>query len=84
MKILATGRLPEEVMSLLTKDHQVEANPQDRPMERSAIIRSLSDKEGLIATITDPIDGELMDLAPNLKMIANLAVGYDNIDLEAA
>jgi glyoxylate reductase len=46
--------------------------------------RRLKDKEGLIAVLTDRIDGAVMDAAPALKIIANIAVGYDNIDVPAA
>jgi glyoxylate reductase len=84
MKVLVTGRLPEEVISLIKADHEVVANELDRPMPREEILRHLSDKDGLLSMVTEKIDAELMDSGPNLKMIANYGVGYDNIDLEAA
>ena len=83
-KILVTGRLPDEVMERLAGVCDMEANREDRPMERQQVLDKISDKEGLLSVITDRVDAELMDRAPNLKIISNLAVGYNNIDVAAA
>jgi glyoxylate reductase len=84
MEILVTARLPKEVLSRLAQEHQVEAYDEDRPMERPRLLQSVADKEGLLCTITDRIDEELLDHAPALKVIANYGVGFEHIDLEAA
>jgi glyoxylate reductase len=84
MKVLVTGRLPEEVMAVIRKAHHVEAHGEDVPIKRQRLLDLIGDKEGLLCMITDRIDGEVLGGAPNLKMIANLAVGYDNIDMAAA
>ena len=84
MKVLVTGRLPEEVMSIIKEELHVEAHVEDRPMERQRLLDLVADKDGLLCMITDRIDGEVLDKAPSLKMIANLAVGYDNIDVGSA
>jgi glyoxylate reductase len=84
MEILVTGRLPEEVMAFINKEHHVAANVEDRPMERKRLLNLVGDKDGLLCMITDRVDEELLNSAPHLKMIANLAVGYDNIDVAAA
>ncbi len=84
MKILVTGRLPEKELEPLKKEHEVEMNDQDRPMPREELLSKIEDKEGLLCMLTDMIDEELMDHAPSLKMTANYAVGYNNIDLEEA
>lgn len=83
-KILLTGRIPDGVTAVLEKDCDVESNKEDRTMERAALLELVQDKEGIISMITDRIDGELMDRAPRLRMIAAMAVGYDNIDIGAA
>ncbi len=83
MKILVTSRLPQEVIGILEPGHEVEAHGEDRPMEREELLGSLSEKEGLLCTINDIIDNELLDRGPRLKMIANYGVGFDNIDFEA-
>jgi glyoxylate reductase len=84
MKVLVTGRLPEEVMTVIKEEHHVEAHGEDRPINRKRLLDLVGDKEGLLCMITDRIDEEVLDRTPNLKMIANLAVGYDNIDVAAA
>jgi len=84
MKILVTGRIPDDVMTLIEREHDVEANKEDRPMKREVLLERIVDKDGLLSMITDTIDKELLDLAPNLKMIANCGVGYDNIDIGEA
>ena len=83
MKILVTGRLPEQSLALL-KDHEIDAHTLDQPMDRKTLLAKIGDKHGLLCMLTEKIDEELIAAAPQLKMIANCAVGYDNIDLSAA
>jgi glyoxylate reductase len=84
MRLLVTGKLPNEVSALLQDHHEVTANLMDRPMTRQEIMDNVGGKEGLLCMITDTIDDELMEQAPELRMIANYGVGYDHIDLAAA
>jgi len=84
MKVLVTSRLPEEVLSLLSQDHEVEAHDHDPPMDRPRLLQSVGDKDGLLCTITDRIDEEVLESAPKLRMIANYGVGFDHIDINAA
>jgi len=83
-KILLTGRIPNEVMALLEASCNVEANREDRPMERARVLDLIKDKEGLLSMITDSVDAGMMDRAPRLRVIANMAVGFNNIDVAAA
>jgi glyoxylate reductase len=83
-KILVTGRLPKEVLSVLAERFQVESQNEDRPMERQRLLAAIGDMDGLLCMITDSIDEELLSHAPRLKMIANMGVGYNNIDVRAA
>jgi glyoxylate reductase len=82
--ILVTGNLPASILNTLKKEFQVECHTEDRPMPRTKLLHSIHDKVGLLSMITDDIDGELLDKAPGLIMIANMAVGYNNIDLNTA
>jgi glyoxylate reductase len=84
MKVLVTGRLPEEAISILREQHEVIANQCDQPMPRQELVDNIGDVEGLLSLVTDRIDDEVLEKAPHLRMIANYAVGYDNIDLAAA
>ena len=55
----------------------------ERPAPREALLRGAAGAEGLLSLITDRVDAELLDAAPRLRAVANMAVGYDNIDLAA-
>lgn len=84
MKVLVTGRLTADVLAMLSAEHEVEMSQVDQPMDRAALMGLVRDKDGLLCTISDRIDEELLRLAASLKMIANYGVGYDNVDLRAA
>ena len=84
MKVLVTARMPVEVISLIEREHQVESYQEDPPLDRQSLLRRVADKEGLLCTITDRIDAELLDGAPALKVIANYGVGFEHIDLAGA
>ena len=84
MKVLITGRLPEEIITLIKKDHEIEINKEDHPIDRQKMLDSIGDKQGLLCMITDQIDKELVDRAPHLKMVSNCAVGFNNINIKAA
>jgi len=84
MRILITGHLPKEVIFRLEEKYQVEMNHEDRPMDRLKLLKSIGNKTGLLPMITDRIDEEMLDMAPQLRMIANFGVGYNNIDVKAA
>ncbi|MEE8553683.1 MAG: NAD(P)-dependent oxidoreductase, partial [Desulfobacterales bacterium] len=83
MNVLVTGRLPDSILALIEKDHQVDINTQDKPMDRERLLNSVADKDGLLCMITDQIDERLLSCAPNLKIIANFGVGFNNIDIDA-
>ena len=84
MKVLVTARLPEEILSMIAREHQIEAYGQDPPMDRRDLLAGVRGKEGLLCTITDRIDEEVLERAPDLKIIANNGVGFDHIDVAAA
>ena len=83
-KILVSGHLTEDILSLLAEDCDVRANEEDRPMERADLLEAVAGVDGLLAMITDGVDAELMDRAPRLRVVSNMAVGYNNIDVAAA
>ena len=84
MKVFVTARMPAEVLALIRQAHAVESYTGDPPIDRQKLLGSIADKEGLLCTITDRIDAELMDCAPALKVIANFGVGFEHIDVAAA
>ena len=84
MKIFVTRKIPERGLDILRKNHEIEVNPYDRVLSKKEIIKGLEGKEGLLCLLTDKIDKEVIESEPKLKMIANYAVGYNNIDVDAA
>jgi glyoxylate reductase len=84
MKVLVTGKLPQQAMDLLEQYHEVTSNMTEQPMARQEIVSHITDKDGMLCMITDKIDKELLAHAPRLRMIANFGVGFDHIDLAAA
>ncbi len=84
MKIFVTRKIPEKGLELLRRHHEMEINPYDRVLTKKEIINGLQGKEGLLCLLTDTIDKEVIESEPKLKMIANYAVGYNNIDIKTA
>jgi glyoxylate reductase len=85
--VLLTRRVPSSVLSLLQSHHTVDLFTGDSPfaaISRDELLRRVAGKDALISVLTDRIDGEVLDAAPALKVVANIAVGYDNIDVPAA
>lgn len=84
MKIFITRKIPEAGLEILRKEHEIEVNPNDRVLTKKEIIKGLKGKDGLLCLLTDQIDADIINSEPKLKMIANYAVGVDNIDIKVA
>ena len=86
MKIYVTRPIPEAGLELLRRSHpDFEMNTEDRMLTRAELLDNARGLDGLLSLLTDKIDRELMDVAgPQLKIVANHAVGFDNVDLAAA
>jgi glyoxylate reductase len=83
-RVLLTRRIPSSVLSLLDAQHTVDLYTGDGAIPRAELLRRAADADALISVLTDRIDSALLDVAPALKVVANIAVGYDNIDVPAA
>ncbi|NOZ80073.1 MAG: D-glycerate dehydrogenase [DPANN group archaeon] len=83
-KLFVTKPLPGKVMERLKDSFDITVNEENRHLSREEIIEGVKGKDGLVSLLTDPIDSTIMDAEPNLKIIANYAVGFNNIDLKAA
>ena len=84
MKVFVTRRIPEKGLKMLEERYDVEVNPHDRVLTKEEIIEGVRDADALLCLLTDTIDREVIDAGPNLKIISNYAVGYNNIDYEYA
>lgn len=82
-KLLVTRQLFPEVLDFLRVDFDVDDNQADEQFDRDTLIERLRDKDGVLAMITERIDTVVLAEAARLAMVANCAVGTDNIDVAA-
>src|SRR6185436_18043380 len=82
-KILVTREVFDETLDYLREHCEVDANQEDVAFAPDALAQRASDKDALMCALTDRIDPALLARAPNLKVVANIAVGYNNIDVPA-
>ena len=83
--VYVTRMVPEANLERLRQLFDVEINAMDRPLTREELLAKVAGRDGIISFLTDRIDGELLDAAgPQLKIVANFAVGVNNLDVEAA
>ena len=83
-RIFVTRKIPNEGLDLITEKFSVDVWDDDFPPTREEITARASKCSGIITLLSDPIDSKLLDSLPELKVIAQYAVGYDNIDVEDA
>ncbi|MGQ0694891.1 MAG: 2-hydroxyacid dehydrogenase [Nitrospiraceae bacterium] len=82
--LYVTRVLPDPVMAAIRQQYRLIAEPTDLPPTPDEQRRGLAQADALICTLTDRIDGTLLSEASRLKIVANYAVGYNNIDVAAA
>ncbi len=83
-KVFVTRELPPATLARLAECCDLEVWEGFLPPEYEVIRQKVSGGSGLLCLLTDRIDAQMMDAAPGLKVISNMAVGYDNIDIAAA
>jgi len=84
MNILVTRKLPSAVLDKLRGAGTVDLYTGEMAIEAGELRRRVADKEALVSLLTDAVDKPLIDAAPKLKIVANVAVGYNNIDIPYA
>ncbi|RDW21004.1 2-hydroxyacid dehydrogenase [Oceanobacillus chungangensis] len=84
-RIYITRKLNEAVLAPYADLFEIRMwGKEEEPVPRDILLKEVKDIDGLFCMLSDKIDEELLQHAHNLKVVSNLAVGYDNIDLEAA
>ncbi|MFA1820136.1 2-hydroxyacid dehydrogenase [Virgibacillus oceani] len=83
-KVYVTRKLPESVINKLEASFEVTMWEEDSPVPREILLKEIEDVEGLFCLLTESIDEEVFARAKNLKVVANMAVGYNNIEVEEA
>ncbi|MYD29194.1 MAG: D-glycerate dehydrogenase, partial [Dehalococcoidia bacterium] len=83
--VFVTRRVPGRAIDLLEEaGHDVTLWPGDFPPDPDSLREGVRDADAALTLVTDPVDTALLDSAPGLRVVANMAVGYDNVDAEAA
>lgn len=85
-KIYITRRIPDAGINLLKKQKsfKVEVSPYDRVLTKKEIIKNAKGADALLCLLTDKIDGDILDgIGKQLKIVANYAVGFNNLDVDA-
>ncbi len=82
-RVLVTRRVFDETLVQLSKQFDVESNQRDVPFAPTQLVRKLQGKAGAIILLTDIIDERVIVQCPDLRIVCNLAVGFNNIDVKA-
>lgn len=84
-KVFITRKVSQQAIEILKEYCEVELwDKEDTPVPRSVLEQKIKDVDGLFCLLTETIDEELLAKATRLKVIGNMAVGYNNINVEAA
>ena len=83
LKVLATHPLFEPARKLLDAQFEVEYWQGPGRPPRDVLLKRVAEKDALVCLLTEKVNDELLAAAPKLRIAANVAVGFDNIDVEA-
>src|SRR6478672_12215718 len=83
-KVFVARRIPEAGLSIVTAATDATVWPDELPPPRDELLRAVADCDGVLTLLTDRVDDEFLDAAgPQLKVVSNYAVGFDNVDVPA-
>jgi lactate dehydrogenase-like 2-hydroxyacid dehydrogenase len=82
-KVLVTRKVFDEALSLLSKHFDVESNQRDTPFTPGQLVKKLQGKAAAVTVLACQFDERVLAQCPDLKIISNIAVGYNNIDVKA-
>ena len=84
-KLLITRKPPKHVFDELSNHFETEVwDSEDEPIPRKKLLDAIAELDGLLCLLTENIDADVLEKGKHLKVVSNLAVGYDNIDVDAA
>lgn len=84
LKVYVTRGIPERVLRIIKERFDAEVWPEYAPPPKEVIIEKVRDVDALASLLSDKIDAEVFDAAPKLKIVSQMAVGFDNIDVKEA
>lgn len=83
-QVFVTRKIPEKGLAILREKFEIKVWPGDIPPPHEVLITETKQADAILSLLTDQIDSEVLNNAQNLKIVANYAVGFDNIDLKTA
>jgi glyoxylate reductase len=83
-RVFVSRRIPQEGLDILLAACEVEVNESDEHLSPAKLVDRVKGHAGILCLLTDDIDDTVLNASPQLKVVANVAVGYDNIDVQAA
>ncbi|MEH7081621.1 2-hydroxyacid dehydrogenase family protein [Neobacillus drentensis] len=83
-KILVAGEIPQKGLEMLLENHEVEVFSGEKLISNTELKERIKDKDALLSLLSTPVTKEIIDQAPNLKIIANYGAGFNNIDFDYA
>ena len=83
-KVFVARRMAQEALDMIAEVAEMELWQDELPPPRDVLLTKVKDIDGLLSLLTDKVDAQLMDAAPKLKVVSNMAVGFDNIDVAEA
>ena len=83
-KVYVTRMMAQEALDMIAQVAEMKVWSEELPPPHESLLEEVRDVDGLLPLLTDKIDASVMQAAPKLKVISNLAVGYDNIDVAEA
>ncbi len=83
MKVFVTRRIPDEALQIVREAAETDLWPEPGPPPRDVLLEKVAGIRGLYCLLTDRIDSELLECAPELQVVSQMAVGVDNVDVAA-
>jgi glyoxylate reductase len=83
VKIYVTRQIPETTLTLLRPHGELTVWEHDEPVPREILLQEIHETDALLCMVSERIDEDLLSHAPRLQIVANMAVGYDNVDVPA-
>lgn len=80
-RVVVTRNIPAESLALLTPHFEVDYRDRSTPVPRRELLRRVKGAQGLLCLLTERINGELLDAAPELKIVSTFSVGLDHLDV---
>ncbi|MCS6774699.1 MAG: D-glycerate dehydrogenase [Anaerolineae bacterium] len=82
-RVFVSRRIPQPAIDLLRQHLEVAVWDALAPVPRAVLLREAAQADGVLVMLSDRVDAEFLDAAPRVRVVANMAVGYDNIDVPA-